>query len=204
MDRSEENALVGKLVAGDEDAWGAFCREYSADLLAVVQFRFGCGRERSEEIVQRAFVRCVRSIGTYDPARGRLLPWLRAVAGNEARSLLRDRQAGCAELPLSTISQHTLESLADAIDKAPLPDELLASEETRMLIRECLAELNTRYRQALLRKYVDNWKVAAIAGGLELSEKAAESLLSRAREAFKRAVLARLTSSQLQGVGILK
>jgi len=204
MDRTEENTLVGRLVSRDEDAWRTFCGEYSADLLAFVQYGFGCSRERSEEIVQMAFVRCVRSIGTFDPARGRLFPWLKAVARNEAKSFLRDKQSGHTDLPLSTIPQHALESLADAIDQRPLPDELLASTETRMLIRECLGELNTRFRQALIHKYVDGLRVAAIAADLNVSEKAAESILSRAREAFKRVVLARLTSHQMQSVEILE
>jgi RNA polymerase sigma-70 factor (ECF subfamily) len=204
MDRSEENALAGKLVVGDEGAWCTFCEEYSADLLAFVQYVFGCSRVWSEEIVQMAFVRCVRSISTYDPARGRLFPWLKAVARNEARSLLRDRQSGRAELLFSTIPQHVFESLAGAIDQTPLPDELLESTETQMLIRECLTELNTRYRQALVRKYVDGWKVAAIAADFNVSEKAAESLLSRAREAFKSIVLAKLTSRHLRSVEILE
>jgi RNA polymerase sigma factor (sigma-70 family) len=107
-------------------------------------------------------------------------------------------------LPLSTIPKNVLESLADVIDQAPLPDELLANAETQMLIRECLSELNTRYRQALVRKYVDGWKVAAIAADFNVSEKAAESLLSRAREAFKSIVLAKLTSRHLRSVEILE
>ncbi len=101
MDRSEEIALVGRLLAHDEDAWRTFCQEYSSDLLALVQYAFGCSREMSEEIVQSAFVRCVRSIDTFDPARGRLFPWLKAVTRNEARNLLRDKHSVRAELPLS-------------------------------------------------------------------------------------------------------
>lgn len=204
MDRSEEIALVGRLLAHDEDAWRTFCREYSSDLLALVQCAFRCGREMSEEIVQAAFVRCVRSIDTFDPARGRLFPWLKAVARNEARNLLRDKHAVRADLPLSLIPQHALDRLADAIDQTPLPEELLATVETQMLIRECLAELNTRYRHVLIRKYCDGQTVAAIAANLRVTEKAVESSLTRAREAFKRVVLSRLTSHERQSVEILK
>ncbi|NLS91036.1 MAG: sigma-70 family RNA polymerase sigma factor [Planctomycetaceae bacterium] len=204
MDKSEEIALVARLVAGDEEAWGTFCHEYSADLLAIVQYGLGGNRETAEEIVQRTFVRCVRSINTFDPARGRLFPWLKQVAGNEARSLFRHRECASGEVPLSAIPQHVVESLADAVDRTPLPDELVESAETQVLIRECLAELNSRYRQALIQKYVEGRTVAAIAAELNVSVKAAESILSRAREAFKRVVLARLTPSYMQRTEILE
>jgi len=204
MDRLEENALVRKLALGDEAAWESLCREYSAGLLEFVQLGFGLGREKSEEIVQMAFVRCVRSIGTFDPARGRLFPWLKTVARNEARSCLRRDRRGGTNLALSAVPEYVLDRLADAVDQTPLPDELLARRDTQMLIRECLTELNTRYRQALVRKYVDGWKVARIAAGFGVSEKALESLLSRARESFKNALLTKLAGKGLQSSEILK
>ncbi|HUT91263.1 MAG TPA: sigma-70 family RNA polymerase sigma factor [Thermoguttaceae bacterium] len=204
MDSREENALVRKLARGDEAAWEAFCGEYSAVLVQFVRLAFGCGREKSEEIVQMTFLRCVRSIGTFDPARGRLFPWLKAVARNEARSCLRGDLRGGVELLLSAVPQHVLDRLADAIDRAPLPDELLARQDTQMLIRECLTELNTRYRQVLLWKYVEERTVARIAVRLRVSEKAAESLLSRARESFRNALLLKLASKRLQRAEILE
>jgi len=204
LDSREENALVRRLARGDEAAWEAFCAEYAAVLVQFVGLAFGCGREKSEEIVQMTFLRCVRSIGTFDPARGRLFPWLKAVARNEARGCLRGGLRGGVELPLSAVPQHVVDQLADAIDRTPLPDELLARQDTQMLIRECLAELNTRYRQALLAKYVEEQTVAQIAGRLRVSEKAAESLLSRARESFKNALLRKLAGKRLQRAEILE
>ena len=204
MDSREENALVRRLARGDEAAWEAFCAEYAAVLVQFVGLAFGCGPEKSEEIVQMTFLRCVRSIGTFGPARGRLFPWLKAVARNEARSCLRGRLHGGVELPLSAVPQHVVDQLADAIDRTPLPDELLARKDTQMLIRECLAELNTRHRQALLWKYVEEQKVAQIAGRLRVSEKAAESLLTRARESFKNALLGKLAAKRLQRAEILE
>jgi RNA polymerase sigma-70 factor (ECF subfamily) len=204
VDGREENALVRKLARGDEAAWVAFCAEYSEALLHFVRLAFGCRRETAEEIVQATFLRCVRSVGTFDPTRGRLLPWLKAVARNEARSCLRGELRGRAELPLSTFPEHVLDGLADAVDRTPLPDELLARQETQMLIRECLTELNTRYRQALLWKYAEDRKVARIAVGLGVSEKAAESLLARARESFKNALVAKLKSRRLESAEILE
>ena len=142
MDTLEENTLVRKLTAGDEAAWEAFSKQYADALLEFVELSFRCGREKSEEIVQMAFIRCVRSIATFDPARGRLFGWLKAVARNEGRTCLRGKLYGRGDLPMSTLPEHVLDQLADSIDKTPLPDELLARKDTQMLIRECLMELS--------------------------------------------------------------
>jgi len=53
-----------------------------------VRLRLGCAQELAEEIVHMTFIRCVRSIKTFDLARGRLFGWLNAIARNEAHTLL--------------------------------------------------------------------------------------------------------------------
>ena len=85
----DESRLATNLSKLDDNAWEQFCRAYSGPLLSFVHLRFNCSVELAEEIVQMTFVRCVRSIRTYDPARGHLFDWLKAIARNEAYTLLR-------------------------------------------------------------------------------------------------------------------
>ena len=75
-----------------------------------------------------------------------------------------------------------LESLART---ASAPDSLVHREETARLVHVALDRLPARYGDALEWKYVDGLTVAEIAARLALSPKAAESLLTRAREAFR-------------------
>jgi len=86
-----------------------------------------------------------------------------------------------------------LAGIAGAIDRNPMPDEVLADKDTQLLIRQCLAELNPRYGEVLVAKYVDDLKVSEIAAREGVSEKAIESLLSRSRESFRQVLLAKLT-----------
>jgi len=88
MDQTEQKAFVRKLKKMDERAWEVFCREYSLPLLAFVQFRFGCNREKAEEVVQMTFIRRVKSIRNFNSSRGRLLDWLKAISKNEAHGHL--------------------------------------------------------------------------------------------------------------------
>lgn len=89
MDQAEETVLAGRLRAMDERAWALFCRDYSPVLLQFARWQFGCSRDKAEEVAQMTFVRCVRSIGTFDASKGRLWGWLKAIARNEAHTYLR-------------------------------------------------------------------------------------------------------------------
>ena len=179
MDQTEEKTFIRKLKKMDKWAWEVFCREYSPPLLAFVQFRFGCNREKNEEIVQMTFIRCVKSIRNFKSSRGTLLNWLKTISKNEAHTLAQQDQKQLA----------TIDGIFEEIDAVALSEEVVAKEEIQLLIHETIAELYSRYRKVLILKYVENRKVAEIAAMLGQSEKAIESLLSRSRQAFKKVFL---------------
>jgi RNA polymerase sigma factor (sigma-70 family) len=136
-----------------------------------------------------SFVRCVKSIKSFDPARGRLFTWLKAVSRNEAHTLLPEfpMRPGAASdsAPLSDVARTIMEKL----DNVTLPEEILARQETQLLVQQALMELPSRHREALALKYLENRRVSEIAGRLGQSEKAVESLLTRSRNAFRAAFL---------------
>lgn len=194
MDQTEQKAFVRKLKKMDERAWEVFCKEYSRPLLAFVQFRFGCNREKAEEIVQMTFIRCIKSIRTFKPSRGRLLNWLKAISKNEAHTLLQQEQKQLA----------TIEGIFQEIDTVALSEEMVGKEEVQLLIHETIAELYSRYRKVLILKYIENRKVTEIAAMLGQSEKAIESLLSRSRQAFRKVFLQKAKGAEIEESGLLK
>jgi RNA polymerase sigma factor (sigma-70 family) len=204
MDQTEEKTFIRKLKKMDKWAWEAFCREYSAPLLAFVQYRFGCDREKSEEIVQMTFIRCVKSIRNFKPSRGTLLNWLKTISKNEAHTLARQDQKQLAAKTSGLTSEETIEAALEQIDTAALPEEIIAKGEFQLLIHETVAELYSRYRKVLILKYVENRKVAEIASMLGQSEKAIESLLSRSRQAFKKVFLQKAGRAEIEEGGLLK
>jgi RNA polymerase sigma-70 factor (ECF subfamily) len=192
MDQAEERQLVKRLTRMNEEAWREFCRLYAEPVAAFVRAAFGCGREDSEEIAQMAFVRCVRSIGSFDPRRGRLQGWLKAVARNEARTFLSARGERRREIPQSLLPPLVAEQLLLGLDGNPLPDDLAAREDVCGLVRGALADVNSRGGEALRLKYMQGLPVSEIAKRLNASEKAVESLLTRARETFRTELVRRL------------
>ena len=191
MGTNEEQALVNKLVSMDSNAWETLCREIAPMLLAFVQASFDCGRERAEEVVQRSLTRAVRSIHRYDATRGRLADWLKGICRNEAITLLKQ---DARHLRFSAIDGAARASL-EQIDQAPIPPQVMARKEVRWLIHEILYGLRPNHRDVLTLKYLKDRKVSEIAQVMGQTEKAVESSLSRARRAFKIALLAQTQHS---------
>ena len=76
------------------------------------------------------------------------------------------------------------------LESAPFSDEMLQREETRELVNAAMSQLPPHYRQALESKYVSGESVRVIAERWRMTEKATESLLTRARQAFRAAFVA--------------
>ena len=185
MPKSEENHLVSQLIQRDEAAWERFCRFYARPLLGFVRYALGLDAELAEEVVQRTLLRCVRSISTFDSRRGKLLSWIQAIARNESHTVLQQTNESGRERPYSVFPPSVIEEIFATWDQSDLPEEVLARRDVQLFVQEVLVSLNQRQRDALVMKYVEELSVAEIANRLESSAKAVESLLTRAREAFR-------------------
>jgi RNA polymerase sigma factor (sigma-70 family) len=193
----QELDLVKRLVQQDDCAWEMFCRDYSGPLLSFIRLRFACSQDAAEEIVHMAFIRCVKSIRTFDPQRGRLFDWLSTVARNEAYTLLRKNAEHQQRLHIDPETCQHLEQL----DRSVLPEEHLAQKEVQALVLRTVMALNGRYRQVLTMKYLEGRRVLDIAATLGQSEKAIESLLTRSRQAFRDLFQRNLEGANHQGGG---
>jgi RNA polymerase sigma-70 factor (ECF subfamily) len=83
-----------------------------------------------------------------------------------------------------------LRSVYARLESEPFDDELLRREETREMVNATMSQLPSHYRDALEAKYVAGQSVRDIATAWNMTEKAIESRLTRARKAFRAAFLA--------------
>jgi RNA polymerase sigma factor (sigma-70 family) len=75
---------------GEREAFLAVYETHAPALRLLVSRFFSSPFER-DEAVQEVWLHVHRVAGTFDPARGALAPWLRAVAANRCKELLRAR-----------------------------------------------------------------------------------------------------------------
>ena len=170
-----ERGLRSAVLAGDERGWQTWYDESFEDLYAYVWWRCAGLRDRADEVVQETWLTAVRRARHFDPAAGPFAGWLRGIAANLLRNRFRrERVASSARVRLN----HAGAEPADA--------GLLRRERAERIAR-ALAELSERHEAVLRAKYLEGRAVADIAAEWRETPKAVESLLTRAREAFRAA-----------------
>lgn len=187
----DDRQLVARLLAGDERAFKEFFDEYFDRL-----YRFAMSRTRgdagfAEEAAQRALIRAVRRL---DGFRGEssLFTWLARICRNELADMGEIAARDSARNVSLDGSEHVrleAESVAARSDAGPGQERDAA--DTARLVREVLDELPGRYGEVLEWKYFEDLGVDEIARRLRTTFPAAQSMLQRARGAFRSALEAR-------------
>lgn len=150
---------------------------YLPTVWRFVYARVGRDPHLAEDIVSETVLALIRTAS--DPEANISNPggWLRSVASNK----VNDHFRAAARV------QHLIDQARQTTEVADF-DEPLANqeqEERRAEIRSVMDGLPEQHRLVLEWKYVDKLSVRSIAGRMDVSEKAAESILFRARRDFR-------------------
>ncbi|MCI0460770.1 MAG: sigma-70 family RNA polymerase sigma factor [Gemmataceae bacterium] len=182
-----DSAWRKRALDGDANAIKALTDEILPPLYRFCLYRVGRNRHLCEEVVQETLLRALRELAHYDPARAadNVFPWLTGLARNEiTRALGREHNAISLEVLWAKMDRELLAFYA-RLDSEPFADELLQRQETRELVNATMSQLPPHYREALEAKYLSGKSVRDLATTWHISEKAAESQLTRARKAFR-------------------
>jgi len=175
-------ALARRLAAGDESAFDAFFADYFPRLYRFARARLESD-DAAEDVVQAAMIKAVRSIHTYR-GEAALLTWMCAVCRHEIAAWL----ARAGRTPVSLLEDHPeVRAALDVIARASGddPERELRRKELSRLVQATLDHLPGRYGEVLEWRYIEGASVAEVADRLGVGYKAAESLLTRARQAFR-------------------
>jgi RNA polymerase sigma-70 factor, ECF subfamily len=177
---------VRRMLDGDREAFEGF---FDAHFDAVYRFalsRLGGDERIAQDVVQTALVTAIEKLDTYR-GESALLTWLCSICRFEISAHFRRRRREPA----------SFEGTADGGELGPMLETLASSEpsreaelievEVRDRVHLALDHLPARYASALEWKYLEGLSVKDVAERLSLGPKAAESLLTRAREAFRQA-----------------
>ncbi len=177
-------ALVRRLLAGDDSAFEEFFTGCFPRLYRFALPRLGGNEDAAEEVVQAALVRAVEKLHTYR-GEAALFTWLCAVCRREIAAWL-DRTGRAAEVPLVD-DQPEIRAALEALAACggDDPEGELRRKDLSRLVQATLDHLPGRYGEILEWKYIEDVPVSEIASRLGLGYKAAESLLTRARQAFR-------------------
>jgi len=181
-----DGALVEGLLRGDRRAFEQFFNEYYPKLYRFVKRRMPRDAAAAEDIAQGTLCRALESLRGYR-GEAALFTWLCTLCRREMSQRWHDKDAAADALLAEDHPEvrAALESLA-ANEGA---DPLLATDRAQLrdAIRVALDYLPAPYGDILEWKYLRDMSIGEIASRLGRSPKAAESLLTRAREAFREA-----------------
>ena len=175
---AEDRELVKRMRAGEQAAFDVFADHYIPALYRFAAARLGAQRELTRDIVQATVCRVIERLESY---RGDapLFTWLCACCRNEIAGHFR-RESSRPQLEFGV--QEAPEPVAS---ESASPEAVFLDLELSSLVHMALDLLPPRYASALQWKYLDGLSVNEIGERLGVGTKAAESLLTRAREAFR-------------------
>jgi RNA polymerase sigma-70 factor (ECF subfamily) len=184
----DDKALAARILAGDEAAFGQLFDELFPKLYRFAMLRLDGNRDDVCEVVQQTYCRAFEQLASYR-GEASLFGWMCQICRNAIADLGRQRRRLVSEATAHD-SDETIETFLEALS-APVEDEpetqVLRMDLIR-LVQSTLDSLPARYGDVLEWKYVDGLAVNEIAERLDLGPKAAESLLTRARAAFRDAM----------------
>jgi RNA polymerase sigma-70 factor (ECF subfamily) len=173
-----EKIMHRQVLAGNEDAWRTWYEEHFDALFSYIWWRSGGQRDLAEEATQETWLTAVRKIRSFDPVRADFRLWLRGIANNILRNHFRKTARRSPAMPYD---EGTHASPAQS-------GENHAPTRNAQLVAGALSDLPERYEEALRAKYFEDQSVLQIASAWGETEKAVESVLSRARQAFRQAL----------------
>ncbi len=171
-----------KLGHRQDEALAERCREwyeaYGRLVYSYIRFHLNSA-DTAEDVTAETFLKAVRSLAKFDPARGSARVWIFRIAENTLRDHLRR----------SRVRQHiSLSQLRDLATDAPSPEEHLLWEEQVAGLLAAVASLSERERDLVSLRYGSGLGSAAIAEIRGLSESAVRKRLSRALRRLRHAL----------------
>ena len=185
---SAERQLVGAMLAGDERAFTTFFDTYFPRVYRFALPRLGADAEACKEVVQSTLIKAMRNLASWR-GEAALFTWVSQICRHEIADYLRahKRQAGrVVMIEDSPEMRQVFESIAAPAADGPM--QVHSAEETRRLIQSVLDRLPARYGDVLEWKYVEGESVEQIGERLGIGHTAAQSMLARARNAFREAL----------------
>ena len=190
---ANENGLIYRAQAGDEEAFAELMRTYYAYVYTIVIGIVGNPND-AEEIVQDTFLSAYRGLGALEDT-AKFKSWLAEIARNHARDRLRKQRV--ETVSIDDVGEHTLRT-PGAVD-----DELIRDEQ-RELIRRAMETLSEKDREIAHSYYLEGASYDELMQTHGLSYKAISFRLSRAKQRLAKRLQYLLTGLSVPPATILK
>jgi RNA polymerase sigma-70 factor (ECF subfamily) len=175
MEGLSDEALMTQICAQDQRAFRVLMARHMQRVIRVAQRVVGSPAE-ADDIGQEAFLRVWSRAASFNPQVAKFTTWLYRITLNLAFDRMRKPQFA------------PIEEAGDIRSDETGPVEQLIAEQERRALENALAHLPDRQRAAIALFHMEGLSGSESAAALNVSEKAFESLLARARLALRKQV----------------
>jgi len=176
--RPSDGELVRKARRGDGRAFGRLVERYQG-LLMLVAFRRSGRQSECEDIVQEAFVRAYRALGSLDEPE-RFRGWVAQIASNIALDRVRRRS------PVVSFDQDSGLIRCLPPGRGPGPSARVEREEDRHRLVAAVESLPETYQVPVVMRHLEGLPYREIARRLGIREDALRKRIHRAHEMLGR------------------
>ena len=185
LERTSERELIALARGASGAAFGEIMRRNNRRLFRAARGIIGSDWE-AEEVVQDAYVRAFRALGTFREEAA-LGTWLTRIAINEAQGRLRGRRE---TLPLSELDDKTMGEIIQfpggGLDADP--ERQAAIGEIRILLEGAIDALPAPFRAVFILRHVEGLSTEETAHVLSIGPETVKTRLHRARTRLQRAL----------------
>jgi RNA polymerase sigma-70 factor (ECF subfamily) len=184
----DDRELVAAMLAGNERAFTVFFETYFPRVYRFALPRLNGNVDVTKDVVQTTLIKAMRALGDWR-GEAALFTWLCQICRRQVVDHVRSQRRHSAKVVLIDDSEEVRAALESI--EAPASDDPFRgadSAELRRLVHAVLDRLPNRYGEALEWKYVEGRSVEEIGERLGIGQTAAQSLLARARIAFREGV----------------
>jgi RNA polymerase sigma-70 factor (ECF subfamily) len=187
-DMKDDRELVAAMLAGNERAFTVFFETYFPRVYRFALPRLNGNVDVTKDVVQTTLIKAMRALGDWR-GEAALFTWLCQICRRQVVDHVRAQRRHSAKVVLIDDSEEVRAAL-ESIEAPPADDPFRGADsaELRRLVHAVLDRLPNRYGEALEWKYVEGRSVEEIGERLGIGQTAAQSLLARARIAFREGV----------------
>jgi RNA polymerase sigma-70 factor (ECF subfamily) len=172
MDDDSDEALMAAVAMRRQQAFRVLMTRHMPRAIRVAQ-RIVRDPAEADDIGQEAFLRVWNKASSFDPTIARFTTWLYRIVLNLAFDRTRKPQLA------------PIEDAAEVRSADPEPVETIIADQQRRTLESAMARLSERQRGAIALFHIEGLSGDDAARAMQLSAKAFESLLARARAALR-------------------
>lgn len=180
---AEEAEIVARAQRGDRRAFEEIYRAYARTLYGYVLVPMLGDGDDAEDCLRETFMAAHRALGSYTYKDSGIYGWLKVLAKNKARDLLR--ASGRRQRLRGAFAEH-VDALGGGTAQTA-GDEVIQREQMRGRIDEVLDELNPRYAMVLRLRLLEDRSREECAETLDVKIGTLDVLLFRACKSFRQA-----------------